>query len=219
MLGETREYMDIDRRGIVGDRVYAVRDVHGKLGSGKNTRRFCAMNGLFRFHARYRGDTPEIEFPEGRFFRIDDPSLNDALSVVLGRAVTVAREAETVHFDDGPLHLLTSASLAWLQASLPSAHIDERRFRPNILLDSPGATPVERDWIGKTLKIGDAVRVRVTGLTERCAMVTFAQSELPNDVSILRQIARAADARLGVYMEVLVPGRLSVGDPVTLDDD
>ncbi|WP_245384737.1 hypothetical protein [Streptomyces avidinii] len=31
--------MEVDERGLVGDRLYPVRDADGKLGSGKNTRR------------------------------------------------------------------------------------------------------------------------------------------------------------------------------------
>ena len=38
--------------------MYAVRDPEGKLGSGKNSRRFRRMPGLHEFAARYDGDVP-----------------------------------------------------------------------------------------------------------------------------------------------------------------
>ncbi len=64
MLGEPREYLDIDTRGVVGDRRYAIRNAEGKLGSGKSTRRFRRIDGLLRFRAAYNGDAAEITFPD-----------------------------------------------------------------------------------------------------------------------------------------------------------
>ncbi|MFJ6780414.1 MOSC N-terminal beta barrel domain-containing protein [Streptomyces yangpuensis] len=37
--GELLQSAQVDLRGLVGDRLYAVRDGHGRFGSGKNTRR------------------------------------------------------------------------------------------------------------------------------------------------------------------------------------
>jgi uncharacterized protein YcbX len=110
---------------------------------------------------------------------------------------------------------LTTASIAWLKVALPDVYADERRFRPNLLIDVPGAMQVERRWLGKILSVGDAVRLRVTGLTERCGMVNFAQADLPDDGRILRRITQEGDLHFGVYAEVLVPGRVNRGDIVT----
>ena len=40
MLGEECRELAVEARGVAGDRLYALRDAEGKLGSGKNTRRF-----------------------------------------------------------------------------------------------------------------------------------------------------------------------------------
>ncbi|WP_405420476.1 hypothetical protein [Streptomyces erythrochromogenes] len=40
-------------RGLVGDRLYAVRDGDGRFGSGKNTRRFRRMDGLLHLRSRF----------------------------------------------------------------------------------------------------------------------------------------------------------------------
>ena len=47
MLGERRDELQIEARGAAGDRLYAVRDNQGKLGSGKNSRRHVRIEGLF----------------------------------------------------------------------------------------------------------------------------------------------------------------------------
>ena len=167
MLGEACEHLDVNARGVEGDRLYAVRDADGKFGSGKSTRRFRKIDGLFRFHAAYEGETPTVRFPDGRAIPGDAPGIDGALTAALGQPVTLAREGAISHLDAGPIHLLTTASLAWLRAMLPDVLIDERRFRPNVLIDLPGETQVERGWLGKTLAVGDEVRLRVMDLTER----------------------------------------------------
>jgi hypothetical protein len=218
MLGEVCGHLDVNARGVEGDRLYAVHDANGKFGSGKSSRRFCKIDGLFRFHAAYQGETPTIRFPDGRVMLGNAPGIDAALTAALGQPVTLAREAAISHLDAGPVHLLTTASLAWLRAALPGALVDERRFRPNVVIDVPGETQVERDWLGKTLAVGAEVRLRVLDPTERCVMVGLAQAELPDDGSVLQRLARDADACFGVYAEVLVPGRIRRDDGVSASD-
>jgi uncharacterized protein YcbX len=130
MLGEECASVDVDRRGAVGDRLFAVRDVNGKFGSGKTIHRFRKINGLFRFRAAYEADVPRVTFPDGRTFLGNDLTIHAALSDVLVQPVTLVREAGISHLDAGPLHLVTTASLVWLQALLPDARVDHRRFSP-----------------------------------------------------------------------------------------
>jgi uncharacterized protein len=213
MLGEPCAAVDLDARGVVGDRRFAVRDAEGKLGSGKNSRRHRHLDGLFTFRARYEGESAEIAFPDGRRLRADDPQIDAALAQALGQPVTLARDQGAAHFDASPIHLVTRASLDWLQARLPGSRIDERRFRPNIVVD---ADESEQGWIGRTLHIG-GVRLRVLEPTGRCGMTTFAQSDLPFDPKVLRCIAQEAGEDFGVYAEILQTGRIARGDPVTIE--
>lgn len=219
MQGEPCESLDMHTRGVAGDRLFALRDTHGKFGSGKSTRRFRQIDGLFEFQAVYAGEVPVIRFPDGRTMRGDHPDIHTALSHTLGQPVTLVREASISHLDAGPVHLLTTAALTWLRTMLPDVDVDARRFRPNLVIDVPGATPVERSWLGKMLCVGKAVWLRVSAATERCGMVAFAQAELPYDARILRCITQEAALRFGVYAEVLVPGRIKRGDSVTVVDE
>ena len=217
MLGEECSHLETDARGVAGDRLFAVRDANGKFGSGKTTRRFCKMDGLFGFRAAYEGDVPRITFPDGRRLLGSDPHVHGALSEALGQPVTLSREAGISHLDAGPLHLLTTASLAWLTALIPDARIDDRRFRPNLLVDIPGtAGQVERRWCDKILRVGKDVRLRVLGLCERCVMVNLPQSDLPGDARILRSLGDGAGPHFGVYAEVVMPGTITCGDDVVV---
>jgi len=213
MLGEQCEAVELDARGVRGDRRFAVRSEDGRLGSGKNSRRHRHIEGLFGFRAALTEDAAEIVFPDGRRLRADDSGIDAALSETLGLPVTLAREADIPHFDTGAIHLVSSASLDWLRSRLPGSRVDERRFRPNILVT---ATEPERAWLGRTLRVGE-VRLRVTDPTERCGMTTFAQADLPFDPKILRSIAQEADQLFGVYAEILQPGRIARGDAVSIE--
>jgi uncharacterized protein YcbX len=220
MRGERCERLSIDRRGVLGDRLYAVRDEAGKFGSGKTTRRFRRIDGLLRFRANDdandEDDVPLLTFPDGAALRGDDPGVHAALSAHLGLPVTLSREAEISHFDAAPLHLLTTASLHTLGGSLTDGTLDARRFRPNILIQTDASGFPEDAWQGHDITVGDEVRLHVVERTERCVMVGLAQDELPADPRILRQVARVNEVCLGVYADVLMPGAIRVGDLIKL---
>ncbi len=131
----------------------------------------------------------------------------------------------TSFVDVGVLHLLTSASLTALAAAAPDVTIDVRRFRPSLVIDTPGVSGfVENAWSGKTLTIGDAV-IPVGDPAPRCVMTTVAQDGLPREPGVLQAIAEhnrlsnelGTFACLGVYATVAQPGTIRVGDEITID--
>jgi MOSC N-terminal beta barrel domain len=78
--GERLKEVSVDRRGVVGDRAFAVRDANGKFGSGKTTRRFRLLRDLFDFSAAIDGDAVVVWAPGGRSFRAGDADLDAFLS-------------------------------------------------------------------------------------------------------------------------------------------
>ncbi|MFJ6482452.1 MULTISPECIES: MOSC domain-containing protein [unclassified Streptomyces] len=218
--GERLDSADVDERGLVGDRLFAVRDAEGKFGSGKNTRRFRRMDGLLHLSSRYPRSTPEPGPPElldphGNV--VTDPTAY--LRTHLGRDdVELAREGEVSHFDQLPLSVLTTATLDWIRREVPGVPVDERRFRPNLLVRTPPGTPpfVEDEWIGREAAAGDALRIEFLRSSERCAMTNQAQQDLPHSPLILRAIARAHDNRLDALARIVIPGTVRVGDRVVL---
>ena len=214
--GERLTRVDVDLRGLAGDRWYAVRDAEGKLGSGKSTRRFRRMPGLLRLRSRYVGDTPQLLDPHGE-------PVSDAVALLhtyLRRTdVDLAHEEAVSHVDQRPLSVLTTATLDWVRAAVPGVAVDERRFRPNLLIRTPpGTRPfVEDDWIGRPARIGADVRVEFVDSSERCVMVNEEQPGLPHSSKVLRAVARSHDNRLDALATIAVPGTVRVGDPLTLD--
>ncbi len=216
MLGETCDELTFDERGVIGDRFYAVRRHDGKLGSGKDSTRFCEMLGLFDFQASLQGGELRILFPDGAQWNATDPAIHAALSETLGVQVTLSSEGEVAHMDAGSVHLLTTAGLRWLQAEAQGAECDARRFRANILIELEGQRPVELDWLGEELQIGSDLRLNICQATGRCVMTTFAQEELERNSAPLKAINRSAQGQFGVYGLVNAPGSVRVGDPVAL---
>ncbi|MDH6137426.1 uncharacterized protein YcbX [Kitasatospora sp. MAA4] len=215
--GERLSEVSVDGRGLAGDRLYAVRDGEGKFGSGKNTRRFRRMDGLLRLGSRlgHRLDGPDLLDPLGR--PVADP--NAFLRAYLQREdVELAREDEISHFDQLPVSLLTTATLDWVREAVPSAMVDERRFRPNIVLRTPPGTPpfVEDEWFGAEGQFTSGARLAFVRSSERCVMTGVAQPGLPHAPEILRTLAGAHGNRLDALATVSAAGSLRVGDRLRL---
>ncbi|MFJ9693377.1 MOSC domain-containing protein [Kitasatospora sp. NPDC101183] len=218
--GERLDSVEVDVRGLAGDRLYAVRDAAGRLGSGKSSpRRFRRMDGLLRLSARLgrRIDGPELFDPLGR--PVSDPTA--FLRAYLQRPdVELAREDGVSHFDDLPVSVLSTATLDWIREAAPFTAVDERRFRPNIVLRTPPGTPpfVEDEWFGREAH-GEgpgAARLAFIRSSERCAMTAAPQPGLPHAPEILKAIVHAHDGRLDALAEVAAPGRLRLGDRLVL---
>ncbi|ABC27336.1 uncharacterized Fe-S protein [Hahella chejuensis KCTC 2396] len=217
LLGEKLDALALDGRGVVGDRIFAVRNAAGKFGSGKNTRRFARMEGLLTMSASWDAGSVSLRLADGRVMSNDHPDLNQALSSVLDQEVELVREAAVSHLDAGPVHLISTSALNWLRGLLPESFIDERRFRPNIILSTSGVGVIEHDWLGKTLSFAGGLRLHITGLTERCVMTGMRQSDLPDDLMITRTIGELMQFNFGVYAQVMEPGILRQGEHAFLE--
>ncbi|HWS33026.1 MAG TPA: MOSC N-terminal beta barrel domain-containing protein [Actinoplanes sp.] len=216
MLGESVSVAEVDDRGIAGDRLWAVRDPDGKFGSGKNTRRFRRMPGLFDLRAHTAEDAPIVELPDGRRFTAGDPRGHQAVSDFLARTVTLTPEREVAHHDEGPVSLITTAAvrqLTELAGGEPGrTGIDPRRFRANLLIDLPGNGFPEEDWAGRVLRIGPDVVVRPVRQLTRCVMIDMAQEGAEQRNDLLKTLAEHHHMTFGVFATVEQHGRVAVGD-------
>jgi len=210
--GEVLAACAVDDRGLVGDRLWAVCDPDGKLGSGKSSRRFRRMDGLRQLAAAYDADVPVLTFPDGRQVRGDDDRVHDELSHHVQRPVRLQRESTVPHHDDGPVHLVTTASLRALAAAA-GAPVDARRLRANLLVDWPGDTFAEDSWVGEQLQVGDLL-LEVTMAMPRCAMVDAGTRDLPAHPGILRTVTEVNDGTVGVLAQVVRSGVVRRGDRV-----
>ncbi|WP_394753774.1 MOSC domain-containing protein [Crenothrix sp.] len=143
---------------------------------------------------------------------------------------TVAGDApQGSFFDYAALHLLTTSSIQAMQKLYPSGRFEVRRFRPNIMVDTLGLEGfVENDWVGKTIRLGDTLRVHISDPCPRCVMPTLAQGDLPADSGILKHavgkntpmvpFAGKELPSVGVYAKVVQAGWVKRGDTITIED-
>lgn len=138
----------------------------------------------------------------------------------------IGRAAPGTFFDFSPLHIVTTSSLARFSELYPEGRFDVRRFRPNIVVDTPKEGFVENEWVGQVLEIGDAIRLKVVIPMPRCVMTTLPQAELPADSGILRTVAEhnrptipgldKPMASVGIAATVISGGSIQAGDEVRL---
>jgi uncharacterized protein YcbX len=128
--------------------------------------------------------------------------------------------------DFAPLHLLTTATLDRIAELSPYRRVRLERYRPNVVIRTDADGFTENDWLGRDLRVGEDLVLRVIARTPRCAIPTLAHGDLPRDTEALRVVARHNRIRplpdadpepcAGVYAQVLHPGRIAAGDPVRL---
>lgn len=154
------------------------------------------------------------------------------LSEVLGassRLVRVPPEHDRVtdgeipgtsgYADSSAVHILSRSSLDGLNERAPRP-LPMNRFRPNIVIEG-WTEPHTEDRAGR-IAIGDAV-LGFTKLAVRCAVTTVDQAAgLRNGPEPLRTLAEyrrnpGQGIVFGAKFAVLRTGKLSVGDPVTVE--
>lgn len=223
MLGEVLGEIRVDGRGVVGDRVWAVYTDDGGIGSGKNSRRFRRVDGLLQLRATLDGDRPggrpQVHLPDGRVLDVGDPATDAVLSEVLGRRVALRAEAGVSHFDDSPLHLVTTTGLASLAREL-GGPVQVDRFRPNLVVDTLAAGLLDGypddGWTGRRLAVGAEVVVEVEIGMPRCVMVDAEQRGLPGGGAVLKTLGRVHDVEFGMQVSVVGTGTIRCGDEVHL---
>lgn len=232
LRGEQVRESGIDERGLIGDRVWAVTDrATGKLGSGKNSRRFERFPGpaLLEFAARFPVEPrpgaiepPVLITRDGAELPVADGAADRFLRDESGvPTLSVDRESTVGHFDDGPVSLLGTATLRWVEENLPGTPVDARRFRPNLVVRT--REPFEEEqWVGRAVRLGcapDSPLIAFELVLVRCVMTTMAQADLPPAPGMLKLLGTRADqpVRLAVLGRVARPGRVRLGDRIVIE--
>lgn len=235
LQGEPVDAACVEQDGVLGDRRWGIRDQ--RTGRILTARRRPELLGA---SASYDGDEPVIRLPDGSTVVGAGKRSDEQLSQWLGGPVSLVASVvsdpgraeyfadatddssqavewtmpEGRYVDAAPVLLLTTASLRTARGHHPNGAWDPRRFRPNILIDLEGEGWIEDSWVGRPVQLG-AVTVVPTQPCVRCTMVTRPQPGLDADVEVFRTLARHHRGHFGVWSDVLIPGKLSIGDPTS----
>jgi len=172
-----------------------------------------------------RGDTVATTFhKQSRDARLVLGPWSEAISSRMGQSVRLV-EPELTAPDrgrGGAATLLSTGSLAALAKVLGVEQMDRRRFRMNFGIEGLDAHR-EDDWRGRRVQIGEAV-VIPQGNVGRCAITTQNPDTGVVDLDTLkgladyrRDVESTEPLPFGVHAAVAQPGRVRVGDAVSVE--
>ena len=217
MAGEALDEATVGAGGIEGDRRHAfVRDPGPPSFPWLTARE---VPELLRWRPEVGTDgTIAVTRPDGSSLPLDSAGLRAELERRAGCAVRLQR-SDAALADCHPVSLLGTASLRQLGKAL-GVDLDARRFRMNLLAEWDRDEPFLEDaLVGRTLRIGAGVRLRVVERDPRCGMIALDPDTARPDRQVLQQVQAARDGMFGVYATVLTPGTVRVGSVVTLEEN
>jgi uncharacterized protein len=150
-----------------------------------------------------------VRTPSGRELDVADPSL----AAQLGGGARLIKQNRGV-FDIAPLSLITTQTVSGI-GGLAGAELAPTRFRPNLLIEATDGEFPEDGWVGSVLRIG-GFSMRVDQRDQRCVMINVDPETIQRDPSILKAAGRERDTCLGVYGTTVQPGRVGLGDSVSI---
>jgi uncharacterized protein YcbX len=222
LAGEDAQALNLDPRGVAGDRAHAVFDVHRG-----EPRRLTVRQapGMLRWAATYDGlsgdalstDTiplPHVTGPGGARYLWDDPALPAALADDLGRTVTLRRDLGLMQDLGNSVLVTTQATLDAVGAALGHG-LDLRRFRTNIHVTLDAPAYAEERWEGRRLRVGD-LELQLLHPCVRCVIPTRDPDTTDKDPEILRWLTREHGGLFGINARVRGSGRIAVGDAADL---
>lgn len=219
MAGEAQRTATIGWHGLEGDRRFAFRRIADTSGfpwltAGK-------LPALLRHRPYYpsgadSGQLIRVVTPDDQDLAGDSAELRDRIAAFYGGPVELLHLKHGI-FDEAPLALITAATLRRLSEA-SGIPLDVRRFRPNILIETPEEQPFAEDgWVGRSLSCGgkpESALIGVTARDLRCAVVNLDPDTAHSDPRLLKATAQLNTVCAGVYGVPVRTGTISVGDRI-----
>jgi uncharacterized protein YcbX len=237
-----REELQLERTGVPDNRRFYLIDERARMTNGKRIGILSAVRADYDAAAAEL----TLTFPDGgevrgvvelgyqietRFFkrtptaRLVVGPWSEAISAFTGQRLRLVHaDPDLGGVDRGPaggVSLISRASIERLEALTAGRSVDARRFRMLIEVTGPGAHE-EDQWVGRNVRIG-AAQVAIRGHVGRCLVTTQAPDTGIPDLPTLellayrRSLPTTEPLAFGVYGEVLEPGRIAIGDPLTAE--
>jgi uncharacterized protein YcbX len=221
MAGIPVEEAHVGLDGIVGDRQYSfVRAQQAARNSFPwMTARASARMLLYKpeFRQAPTPSEPEpavmVRTPEGNLLEAGDATLLERLAGDAAEPLFLLRSARGI-FDCQHVSLFSLASVRAL-AEEAGGPIDPRQFRANVYMEPASGQPFDEEtWGGYLLQIGDHVLTGVTQRDPRCMMVNLDPESGNQNPQVLRTISQGHEGQAGLYVNVIRPGVIRVGDSI-----
>lgn len=257
--GEHLPNAQVTEEGIEGDRIFALKEIATDfIVSAKNPRKWqetlqfkASLSNTQELRVQYglegalltqktaiekaisektQHEVQLVTQSSQQGTREADRSPIDQLGSVINQEPLAIAAKEGQFFDFAPLHILTTSSLQKMRQIYPEGDFAVPRFRPNLLINTGSeADFVENNWVGKQIKIGEALTIKIVDPCPRCVMTTLTQGDIAQDRKIIKSIVQANSAEsrtykpgtlfkgvLGVYGIIIKIGAIQLNDKVYL---
>src|SRR5689334_23328915 len=219
MRGEPLFSTTLTLQGVPADRRYAFVQTASRSSFPWFTAR--EMPDLLRYCTNVKeADGQEAEVtviaPGGKTFPITSDELRESLEERSGKKLFLLHDYRGL-YDVAPISLISRQTVAQI-AKESETEAEPLRFRPNLLVDlESGEAFDELNWVGRILRVGDAARIAITQVDQRCMMITLDPASAQPSPAILRSVTQQHKQCAGVYATVLTAGEVRVGDTVSLE--
>ncbi len=219
MCGERLDTATLTLQGVAEDRRYAFVQTASRSSFPWLTAR--ELPELLRYQPTLEDGGPEgtvvtVATPSGEKWPVASEELRREIEERTGRALFLLHDYRG-SYDTAPISLISRQTVARI-AEESGTEENPRRFRPNLVVDLQEGGPFEEmNWVGRILRIGDAARVAIIKVDQRCMMITLDPDRATISPSVLRCVAQQHDKCAGVYGVVITAGETRVGDTVLLE--
>jgi MOSC domain-containing protein len=222
MAGVPTESAFLGWHGLDGDRRFAFRRLEDNGGFPWLTASRVPQLLLYHpFSLDESSGEPlptHVRTPSGTQLELRSKEFEDEIAARLGSGVELMKLKHGI-FDDACISVISRATMAGI-SSEAGAHLDTRRFRANIVLETQEPGPfAEDEWVGGRLLFGESEpkpAVSVTARDVRCMMINLDPDTAAQDARMLKTVVRLNTNNAGVYGTVVRTGAIHVGQPVSL---
>jgi uncharacterized protein YcbX len=217
MAGEELAEAALGWHGLEGDRRFAFRRVGDMSGFPWLTAgKLPALLGYRPYYPPGEAGPPMVRViaPDGADLAGAGPELQGRIAAAYGGPVELLHLKHGI-YDEAPLSAISLATMAHLSAA-GGVPLDVRRFRPNLLVETPDGQPFAEDaWVGRVIAVGRGAAGPAFSITMRdvrCAMINLDPDSAQADPRLLKAAGRLNAACAGVYGAALRAGPIRVGD-------
>ena len=176
---------------------------------------FGMAPGVFAAYPEPAAFAVSVTTPGGQTWPVDSVELKTELEQKSGQKVRL-RFSDRSHWDCRPVSLFGNAWAVALGEELGMS-MDRRRFRANFYADwDSGQAFREDELVGRTLAVGDRLRLAVLERDPRCKMITLDPDTGAQDSRVLLHLTKTRGGTIGVYAAVLAEGVVRRGDPIAV---
>ena len=219
MRGEPLSATTLTLQGVPADRRYAFVQTASRSSFPWLTARELPELLCYRTSVEEAGaqeSAVTVIAPGGKTFPVTSDELRETLEARSGKKLFLLYDYRG-SYDVAPISLISRQTISQI-AKESETEEDPLRFRPNLLIDlESGEAFDELNWVGRILRVGNAARIAITQVDQRCMMITLDPASAKPSPAILRSVTQQHKQCAGVYATVLTAGEVRVGDTVSLE--